>query len=102
MTKIFLVPLDNSEISNELVKISDEWAQRVSAELFFLHVGLKEVTDGTIENQHLAEYLNKMDIKAEYRFRYRTGVSYHEILEQEKEIKPARRKWGPDQDARDE
>ncbi|MBF0279702.1 MAG: universal stress protein [SAR324 cluster bacterium] len=88
MTKKILVPLDNSEISKELVKIADEWAQRSSAELFFLHVGTKEGKDGIEENRRFSDFLNAMDIKAGYRFQFRTGTFYHEILEQEQEIQP--------------
>ncbi|MBT22571.1 hypothetical protein CMK17_21925 [Candidatus Poribacteria bacterium] len=38
MEKKILVPLDYSEVSNEVVMIADEWAKRNNASLHFLRV----------------------------------------------------------------
>ena len=38
MENIILVPLDNTEISEDLIKIADKWGQKTHSKLSFLHV----------------------------------------------------------------
>ena len=38
MENIILVPLDNTEISEDLIKIADNWGQKTRSKLSFLHV----------------------------------------------------------------
>ena len=88
MKKKILVTLDQTEISKELARIADAWAQRIDAELHFLHVGRSDVEDELQQNRLFNESLASMDIAAEYVCKYRIGTAYREILEQEKITQP--------------
>lgn len=88
MKKKILVALDNSEISKELARVADAWAQQIDAELHFLHVGRADDVHESQQNRLFNEYLASMDITAEYQCKYRVGTSYREILEEEKTIQP--------------
>ncbi|MBF0278829.1 MAG: universal stress protein [SAR324 cluster bacterium] len=87
MTKKIIVALDNSEISKELVRIGDSWAQRSDAELCFLHVGAKDSGAAGEPKQQLERFLESLSIASAYQIQYRTGTSYLKILELEKEFK---------------
>lgn len=89
MEKTLLVPLDKSEITKELVRISDEWADHAQASLIFLHVGTKQGREADEALRLFQEFLKDMKVQRPYQAIYRRGNSYVEILKTMEEKKPS-------------
>lgn len=85
MEKKILVPLDYSEVSNEVVMIADEWAKRNNASLHFLRVD-KDYMANSDQDRDFFErrfdyHLNAYTITSPYQSILRMGTSYVEIIE---------------------
>lgn len=85
MEKRILVPLDYSEVSQEVVQIADQWAQRKNASLFFLHVDSEYMDNATVNRESFLKqfefYLDKYGIESKYQSFLRIGTPYVEIVQ---------------------
>lgn len=90
MEKNILVPLDYSEINEEVVPIADKWAQRIQATLHFLHVSPPPMSGENDENHKLRfnNYLTGFDLKSPFEIHHRHGKSNFEIVDVNNDIKP--------------
>ena len=92
MENIILVPLDNTEISEDLIKIADNWGQKTRSKLSFLHVINPEYS-WSEEKLPLFEdrfeiAVSRYNIKSDYDVLFRVGKPYEKIIELENELQP--------------
>lgn len=92
MEKRILVPIDYSDVSEEVVVIADKWAQRSNAALHFLRVDMDYMQNGDIDQnvfrQQFKTYLEKFPITSRYQIHLSLGTPYLEILELAQELHP--------------
>ena len=92
MENRILVPLDNTEISENVIILADEWAQKLSKKISFLHV-INPNFSWVDEKKPLFEdrfetAISNFNIKSDYEVIFRVGKPYQKILEVEQDIKP--------------
>ncbi|MGK5091883.1 universal stress protein [Deltaproteobacteria bacterium TL4] len=88
MTKQILVPLDKSGIVDEVVTVADTWGQHLNAQLHFLHIGFSSDYNAQAQTEQLESFVKQRNIKSQFQVDYRIGISYMEIIEVAKQIKP--------------
>ena len=94
MEKNIIVPIEFSDISKDVAKFADEWAQRTKAKLHFLHVSQLpemsyypahfEQTDKFDETEQIARldsFLNPLDLKSDRDICHEYDTPYYIILE---------------------
>ncbi len=94
MEKKIVVPIDYSEVSKEIALFADEWAERTSGELYFLHVsplpeysyypGYIEHLDYSKENHALPQlknYLEDLELNSSFQTFHEYGSPYLKIVE---------------------
>jgi nucleotide-binding universal stress UspA family protein len=87
-----LVPLDNTEISEDLIKLADKWGQKTRSKLSFLHV-INPDYSWSEEKTPLFEdrfevAVSRYKLKSDYEVLFRVGKPYEKILELENELQP--------------
>ncbi len=92
MEKRILVPLDNTEISEDVIKLADEWAQNLDASLSFLHVinpsfSWLEEEKPLFEDRFEATVSN-FKLRSKYEILFRVGKAYQKILEVQQDLQP--------------
>ena len=90
MEKNIIVPIDFSDISKDVAKSADEWAQRTKGKLHFLHVSQMpemsyypahfEQAEKFDETEHIARldaFLTPLDLKADREICHEYGTPYY-------------------------
>ena len=92
MEKTLLVPLDNTEVSEKMIKEADAWAKHLGCQISFLHVINPNYSWGEEKKPLFEERFEKAveacQVKSEYEVLFRVGKPYPKILELEKELTP--------------
>ncbi|MBF0277091.1 MAG: universal stress protein [SAR324 cluster bacterium] len=92
MKKRIIVPIDYSEVSKEVVKFADDYAQKTNANLYFLHIEphhmLELEGDQSSLLNHFDHYLKQFKIVSNYQISVEFGVPYLEIVELSKTLNP--------------
>ncbi len=92
MEKRILVPLDNTEISEKVIELADQWGQHLDGRLSFLHVINPNYTWGEektpLFEEHFESAVARVNIQSEYEVLFRVGKPYLKILEIEEELHP--------------
>ena len=79
-----LVPLDNTEISKNLIKLSDKWGQKTRSKLSLLHVinpvytWSEEITPLFVDRFEVA--FSRYKLKSDYEVLFRVEKPYEKIL----------------------
>ncbi|MBF0352617.1 MAG: universal stress protein [SAR324 cluster bacterium] len=87
MEKLILVPIDNSDISTDVVLVADQMAKSLNAEIDFLHIA-KSSKQVVKSRELLEKFLAAKKIQAPYHALVKTGKSYAEIVTHARETKP--------------
>ncbi|MDH5560278.1 MAG: universal stress protein, partial [Deltaproteobacteria bacterium] len=85
MDKQILVPLDSSPISKEVIQIANDWAMVTGSEIIFFHVNPKKDKSG---KDQLEKLLDEQHISANFQAVSSIGITYQEIIKQEKSLQP--------------
>ena len=93
MGKKILVPIDFSDVSGEVVRLADEWAQRTQATLHCLRVishALRNVEGESSASfaEEFDSYLQGLNLVSPYQVNVQFGIPYEEILDLVKTIDP--------------
>ncbi|MBF0280181.1 MAG: universal stress protein [SAR324 cluster bacterium] len=92
MEKRILVPIDYSQVCEEVVTLADEWAQRSNADLHFLRVDADYMENGDVDRdffeKRFQQFLQNFNVTTPYQTSLRFGTSYVEIMEAVKELEP--------------
>ena len=92
MENQILVPLDNTEIREDIIKLADEYGHDIQAIIFFLLVINPEYT-WSEEKVPLFEdcfekVISRFDIKCDYEVMFQVGQPYDKIIEVENTLHP--------------
>ncbi|MBC8259718.1 MAG: universal stress protein [SAR324 cluster bacterium] len=92
MENTILIPLDNTEISEYLIQIADEWGKKTNSRLSFLHV-INPDYSWSEDKKPLFEdrfetAVSRYTIQCEYEVLFRVGKPYEKILTAENELRP--------------
>jgi len=98
MKNKFLIPITYSDVSKDVIKIADGWAQQLGAEIHFMHVCPDRSLVNTYSGQYfdltkqdqeqMEDFLNQHHIKANYKLAIRSGTTYLAIINEEEAIDP--------------
>ena len=92
MDKTLLVPLDNNEVSEKMIREAEAWAAHLGSRVSFLHVINPNYSWGEEKNALFEERFEKAihscEVKSQYEVLFRVGKPYPKILEMEEELKP--------------
>ena len=92
MDKTLLVPLDNTEVSEKIIREADACAAHLGSRVSFLHVinpnySLGEEKKPLFE-ERFEKAIHSCEVKSKYEVLFRVGKPYPKILEMEEELKP--------------
>ena len=92
MENQILVPLDNTEINEDIIKLTDEYGHDIQVKIFFLHVINPEYT-WSEEKVPLFEdcfekVISRFEIKCDYEVMLHVGKPYDKIIEVENTLHP--------------
>ena len=92
MDKTLLVPLDNNEVSEKMIREADAWAAQLGSMVSFLH-GINPNYSWGEEKKPLFEErfekaIHSCEVKSKYEVLFRVGKPYPKILEMEEELNP--------------
>ena len=94
MKNKILVPVDNTPVTQDVIRLADSWGQRLDAKLFFLHARSSEIQN-LVERGELIDpkegfehYLENTKCSSELETIYRFGAPYQTILDAEQEFVP--------------
>ncbi len=94
MKKRILVPVDNTPVTQDVIKIADFWGQKLDAKLLFLHARNAEIQKlvdrGELINpkEGFEQHLENTPCESENEIVYRSGNPYQTILDAEQEFVP--------------
>ena len=94
MKKRILVPVDNTPVTEYVIKLADFWGQKLDAKLLFLHARNAEiqklVDHGELINpkEGFEQHLGNTLCENENEIVYRSGNPYQTILDAEQEFVP--------------
>ena len=92
MDKTLLVPLDNTEVSEKMIREADAWAAHLGSRVSFLHVINPNYSWGEekkpLFEERFEKAIHSCEVKSQYEVLFRVGKPYPKILEMEEELKP--------------
>ena len=92
MDKTLLVPLDNTEVSEKMIREADAWAAHLGSRVSFLHVINPNYSWGEekkpLFEERFEKAIHSCEVKSKYEVLFRVGKPYPKILEMEEELKP--------------
>ena len=94
MKKRILVPVDNTPVTQDVIKLADFWGQKLDAKLLFLHARNAEIQKlvdrGELINpkEGFEQHLENTPCESENEIVYRSGNPYQTILDAEQEFVP--------------
>ena len=92
MDKTLLVPLDNTEVSEKMIREADAWADHLGSRVSFLHVINPNYSWGEekkpLFEERFEKAIHSCEVKSKYEVLFRVGKPYPKILEMEEELKP--------------
>ncbi len=95
MKAAILVPVDNTPISKEVLRVADEWASRMEARLVVLHcrsTAIQELIErGELQSpeSNFEEQVKALQLSAEWQVVHLFADPADGILKQQEELKPA-------------
>lgn len=99
MKQRILIPITFSDVSKDVIRLADKWAQKMDAEPVFLHICPErslantytdEYFDQTeLDRKRMGEFVREQGLLSEYQLLFRTGTTYLNIIEEEKSVDPA-------------
>ncbi len=92
MDKTLLVPLDNTEVSEKMIREADAWAAHLGSRVSFLHVINPNYSWGEekkpLFEERFEKAIHSCEVKSQYEVLFRVGKPYPKILEMEEELNP--------------
>ena len=94
MKKRILVPVDNTPVTQDVIKVADFWGQKLDAKLLFLHARSAEIQKlvdrGELINpkEGFEQPLENTPCESENEIVYRCDNPYQTILDAEQEFVP--------------
>ncbi|MBF0238813.1 MAG: universal stress protein [SAR324 cluster bacterium] len=93
MAPRYLVPVDFSPVSVDVVRFADQWAVQTKAEIWLLHVSQAtytyypdrkqngELLPQSVDDLKLMDWITALDLKSPVQCFHKTGLPYYEILQ---------------------
>ena len=94
MKQRILVPVDNTPVTQDVIKLADFWGQKLDAKLLFLHARNAEIQKlvdrGELINpkEGFEQHLENTPCESENEIVYRSGNPYQTILDAEQKFVP--------------
>ena len=94
MKKRILVPVDNTPVTQDVIKLADFWGQKLDAKLLFLQARNAEIQKlvdrGELikPKEDFEQHLENTQCESENEIVYRSGNPYQTILDAEQEFVP--------------
>ena len=94
MKKRILVPVDNTPVTQDVIKLADFWGQKLDAKLLFLHARNAEIQKlvdrGELINpkEGFEQHLDNTPCESENKIVFRSGNPYQTIIDAEQEFVP--------------